>query len=129
MPQQNESDDSYADVLNPVDIEHRIRKISNRIAAGVKVCSTRYEEFLAANHAYELEYARAYLDYDGPAHEKRYAADIACEEKRHLRDVADAAYRYADRTAKALENELRAYQSVGASIRQMYSVAGRGEGS
>jgi hypothetical protein len=49
--------------------------------------------------------------------------------QRHERDVADAAHRFADRQARALENELRALQSVGASIRAMYGVAGRGEGA
>jgi hypothetical protein len=115
------------DVLNPVDIEKMIRNVSDRISNGVKVCSGRYETYLTADRAFDLAYAYAYMEHQGPAHEKRYAADLATEDERAARDVADAAYRYADRTARALENELRAYQSVGASVRAMYQVAGRGE--
>lgn len=118
-----------SDVLNPVDIEQAIRGIANRIAAGVKVCSDRYEAFLTADRDYDRAYAGAYMRHEGAAHEKKYAAELATHDERKARDVADAAYRYADRQHRALQDELRAYQSVGASIRQMYAVAGRGEGA
>ena len=117
------------EVLNPVDIEHRIREVANRISAGVKVVSDRYAAYLAAEHEYDQAFAAAYLNHDGPAHERKYVAELGTVNERKARDVADAAFRYADRTAKALESELRALQSVGASIRQVYGVAGRGEGS
>lgn len=115
--------------LNPEQIEAGIREVSNRIADSVKVCSERYKLFLAEDHAYDIAYARAYLGHPGPAHEKRFAAELATKAERAAKDVADAAYRYADRKARALENELRALQSVGASIRAMYAIAGRGEGA
>lgn len=111
--------------INPVDIESAIRKIADRIARGVLVCDERYRAHLDAQRDYDAAYARAYLEHDGPAHEKRYAAELATEQQRTARDVADAAYRYADRQAKALDAELRAWQSVGASVRAMYNVAGR----
>lgn len=115
------------DVLNPVDIENAIRGVADRIANSVKVCSDRYRDFLKADLEYDQAFARAYMTADGPAHEKKYAAELATSEERARRDVADAAYRHADRLAKALDSELRAYQSVGASVRAMYSVAGTGE--
>jgi hypothetical protein len=106
--------------MNPVAVESAIRETSNRIANGVKVCDERYRAFMAADHTYDIAYAKAYLSAEGPAHEKRYVADLDCQEERAARDEADAAYRYADRTAKALVDELRALQSVGASVRAMY---------
>lgn len=116
-----------ADVLNPVAIEAHIREISNRIAKSAGVCNERYKEFLQADGAYDHAYAVAYMAHKGPAHEKKYAAELETKDQREARDVADAAYRYADRLAKALESELRAYQSIGASVRAQYAVAGRGE--
>jgi hypothetical protein len=113
--------------MNPEQIEQSIRQVSNRIAEGVRVCSDKYRQFVDADREYDRLYAHAYLDADGPAHAKRYEAEIVTTDARERRDVADAAYRYADRTAKALDAELRAYQSVGASIRSMYQNAGRGE--
>lgn len=116
-----------SDPINPVQIETAIRETANRIAKGVRVCDERYLTFLTAAHALDVAYAHAYLGHDGPAHEKRYVAELATQSERAARDVADAAYRYADRQAKALDLELRAWQSIGASIRVQYTVAGRGE--
>lgn len=116
-----------ATIVNPVTVEQNIRTCSERITNGVMVCDERYRAFLAADRVYDAAYARAYTDHNGPSHEKRYAAELATQKEREARDTADAAYRYADRHAKALESELRAWQSVGASVRQMYGVAGRGE--
>ena len=109
---------------NPVDIEAAIRRCADRIADGVRVCDRTYRDFLTADHLYAVAFAHAYLTADGPAHERKYAAELATKDERTARDVADAAYRYADRTAKAIESELRAWQSVGASVRAMYAVAG-----
>lgn len=113
-----------SEVLNPVDIERAIRGCSDRIADGVTVCSERYAAFLTADRVYDVAFARAYMVHEGPAHEKKYGAELATQDERETRDVADAAYRHADRLARALEAELRAWQSVGASVRAMYSVAG-----
>lgn len=114
--------------MNPVSIEAAIREVSGRIADGVKVCDQRYRAYLQALHRYDVAYAQAWMNYAGPAHSKKYSAELSTQAERHDRDQADAVYRYADRTAKALEAELRALQSVGASVRAMYAVAGRGDG-
>lgn len=111
--------------LNPVQIEQVIRDASNRISSGVKVVSERYRDFLSADHVFDLAYAKAYRGADGPAHEKRYAAEEAVAVEREARDDADAAYRYSERQWKALSAELDAYRSIGASVRQAYSVGGQ----
>ena len=117
-----------SEVLNPVDIENRIRDTSQRIAAGVGVCSSAYRTYMRLDAEYDRAFARAYMAYDGPSHAKRYAAELATEDERTARDDADGAYRHAKNLADALSEELRAWQSVGASVRAMYAVAGRGEG-
>lgn len=116
------------DVLNPADIETAIRACSNRIGSGVRVCSDAYAEFLDADRAFDQAYARAYMAHEGAAHERKYAAELATAAERAKRDATDVAYRYSDRLARALENELRAWQSLGASVRSMYAVAGTGVG-
>lgn len=116
-----------SEVWNPAEVEARIREVSNRISKGVSVCDERYRVYLEADRVYDAAYAYAYMEHEGPAHERKYAAELATSGERKTRDEADAAYRYADRRARALENELRAMQSVGASIRAMYVTAGRGE--
>ncbi len=112
------------DVLNPVDIENGIRSCSDRIAASVRECSARYNAFLDADRAFDQAFAHAYLNADGPAHERKYAAELSTAGEREVRDRADAAFKYADRLAKSIELELRAYQSLGASVRTMYGAVG-----
>ncbi|MBF6368392.1 hypothetical protein IU469_22100 [Nocardia puris] len=114
---------------NPAKVESAIRECANRIAKGVTVCARTHAEALDADRAYDQAFARAYLAAEGPAHERKYHAELATVVERERRDVAEVAYRHADRQARALEAELRGLQSVGASIRQMFSVAGRGEGA
>jgi uncharacterized protein YaaN involved in tellurite resistance len=43
---------------------------------------------------------------------------------REARRVYDVAFKHAERTARALTEKLRAYQSIGASVRAMYSAPG-----
>ena len=115
--------------LNPVEIEQKISELSQRIAKGVMICSTAYENFLHADREFDLAYARAYLTSEGSIKDKEMHARLISADERMARDVAEVAYKKTDRTAKALESELRAIQSIGASVRAMYGVAGRGEGA
>lgn len=115
------------ELWNPAQIEQAIRVTSDRIAKGVAVCNKTYMEFLEADHAYDVAVARAFLNAEGSIDARKHQTTLTVIEGRQNRDTADAAYRYADRQAKALENELRAYQSINASIRSQYVVAGVGE--
>lgn len=107
-------------VLNPVDIEQAIRVCAERIHEGVKVVTRAEREAREKAREYDRAFARAYLAADGAAHERKYHAELATAAERDARDVAEVAYRFAERTAKAVEAELRAWQSVGASVRAMF---------
>lgn len=113
-----------SEVLNPVQIEQTIRETAQRIANGVKVVSDRHREFLRAEHIHDVAFAKAYLDAVGPAHEKRYQAELATATERESRDDADAAFRYSERQWRALSAELDAYRSIGASVRAAYATGG-----
>ena len=118
-----------SDVLNPVEAEGWIRKHADDIARGVVIVSNAHAAFVDADRAYDLAYARKYMAHEGPAHERRYAADLGTEQERVSRDAADVAYQHAKRTAKALEGPLMAAQSISKSVRSMYGAAGVGEGA
>lgn len=115
------------DMWNPVQVEEEIRDLAGRIAKNVDVCNALYVEFLEADRVYDLEYAQAYLDATGPVNERKYAAEVRTTRFRRARDVADAAFKLAQTRSRAMENQLSATQSIGASIRAQYGVAGRGE--
>lgn len=115
-----------ADVLNPVAVEQKILELSNRIAKSASICNERYLVRGETERAYEQAFAREYMAHEGPQQEKRYAATLATADEKEAADVAEAAYRYADRLAKALESELMAYQSVARSVGRMFNAAGVG---
>lgn len=117
-----------SEVLNPADLEAKIQEISRRIHEGVKVVTAAERDAREKRRVYDHAYAVAYMKHDGPAHEKRYAAEVETTEQRAAAEDAEVVFRHAERTARALENELRATQSIGASVRAMYA-GERGVGS
>ena len=108
------------EVLNPVDAERKIQELSDRIARGVGVITNAERETRAKKRAFDLAYAHAYKKAEGPVHERRYTADILTMAQREEADIADIAFKHAERTAKALEKELMAWQSINSSLRAMY---------
>lgn len=113
-----------SEILNPVQVEQNIRTLANNIARGVTVVSNTEATAREARRKYDVAFAFAYMDHNGPAHEKKYAAVVATQAEAEAADVAELAFRHAERTARALTEELRAWQSVGASVRAMYGAPG-----
>lgn len=111
-------------VHNPVDIEKRIEETVNRIAKGVSVVTAAERTAREKKRQFDLAYAHAYKRAEGPVHIRKYEADIATMPHREEADNAEIAFRHAERTAKALEKELLAWQSINSNIRAMYGAAG-----
>jgi hypothetical protein len=118
-----------SDVLNPADVEQSIREAANDIARGVVIVSNAEAKAREATRIYDRAYAAAYLAAEGPAHEKKYRAELATVGERDAMEIAELAFKHAERTARSLESKLRAFQSVGASIRTMFSGQMGGTGS
>jgi predicted transcriptional regulator len=107
--------------LNPVDIEAKIDEVKNRIANSVKVVSEREAEAKAKRTDFDAAFAHAYLAaQDYPAHERKYRALLATVDQRRAAEVAESAYRYAERKAHALDKELFAWQTISKSVVAMY---------
>ena len=116
--------------LNPVQVEQRILKLSNLIAEGVKQVTDHLRAYRQADAEYDRAKARAQLAAEGKTVADREAeVELATVTERDARDVAEVAYSHVNRRVKAFEKELDAIRSIGANVRQMYSVAGRGEGA
>jgi hypothetical protein len=97
-----------SDVLNPVDAETKIQELADRIAKGVGVVTAAERE------------SRAYKQAAGSIKERELTAEIQTMPFREEADNAEIAYRHAERTAKALEKELLAWQSINSNMRAMY---------
>lgn len=108
------------EVLNPADIEAAIRECSRRIHNGVQVVTDAEKDARRKRRLFDHAFAVAYMEHSGPAHEKKYAAERATTDDRAVAEDAEIVFRHAERTARAVESELRALQSIGASVRTMY---------
>ena len=111
-------------VHNPAAIEQRIEEISNRIAKGVSVVTNAERDARAKKRAFDLAYANAYKRAEGSIKDREYTADVQTMDKREEADNAEIAFKHAERTAKALEKELFAWQSINGNVRAMYGAAG-----
>ena len=111
-------------VHDPVAVEQKIEETKNRIAAGVKIVTAAERESRAKKRAFDLAYAYAYKHAEGSIKEREYQADIDTMPHREESDNADIAFKHAERTAKALDRELFAWQSILNSVRSMYNAAG-----
>ncbi len=108
------------EVLNPVDAEKKIQELSDRIARGVAVVTAAERESRARKRDFDLAYANAYKRAEGSIKDREYEADIRTMQQREAADNAEIAFKYAERTAKALEKELLAWQSINSNLRAMY---------
>lgn len=113
-----------AEVANPVTVEERMTYCSGKIHEGVSICDERYRLFLEADHAYDVAFAQAMVDQAGAIALRKYHAELATKKERKARDDAQAAYRYAERRARAFVDELGSWQSVNKSVLAMYGAAG-----
>lgn len=112
------------EIYNPVTVEQAIRDCSSRIGKGVKVVADRYKVYLKAKRDLDRAKAHAFLDYQGTQADKKHAAELATEKERDARDEAYEAYKYAKELAAALEDELRALQSINKSVNSAYNAVG-----
>jgi hypothetical protein len=119
----------HGDVLNPVEVEQTIWSVSNDIAKGVGVVSSAEQAASRARRVYDLAYASSYLAATGPAHEKKYRAEIDTAQERADAEIAEVAFEHAKRQMRALEGRLSAFQTISKSIVSMFGAAnyqGRG---
>lgn len=113
--------------LNPVQIERDLRETNDHIYKGVQVVSNAYADFLEAERDYKNAHAMAYLAAKGSIKDKEAQAEIATEDKRAARDVADVAYKRAKDMLRAVEGKQSALQTIAAGIRQAYAGSGHGQ--
>lgn len=113
------------EVLNPVEIETAIGKVTDEIAKGVRIVTDAEYKAATLRREYDRDFAMAYGAAEGSIPDRKYAAELATYEQRADAENAEIAFRHAQRTARGLERRLDALRSQGASVRAMYDVAGR----
>jgi len=116
-----------AEVLNPVAIEQAIREAVATVTEGVEQVTIRLSAFREAERKFDLKWAKTYMSSTGPVEQRKQTCIIETEEEKLALDLAEVAYKYADRRTRAAESTLSAYQTLSKSVTAMYQTAGRGE--
>ncbi|QDH93292.1 hypothetical protein QC999_gp58 [Microbacterium phage Cressida] len=114
-------------VLNPVEVEAAIRNAVETVTQGVDEVTVRLQTYRDAERVFEVAEATAYMRATGPVEERKRKALLATQMEREAMEVAEVAYKYAERRTRAAENTLSAYQTISKSVTAMYGAAGRGE--
>lgn len=116
----------YGDVHNPVDVEIKIEETKNRIAAGVQVITRAEKAAKEARTKFDHEFALAMGRATGPAVGHKYQATVETIEFRKIAEGAEIAFHHAERTGRALEKELYAWQSILNSVKATLGTVGVG---
>lgn len=111
-----------AEPMRPEQCEQALRVLRIRMARGVDVVGRLNEEAKACDREVTAAYTRGFLGHDGPQTEKRVVGLQAAEPAQEVADIAHAKLDYARCLLRALEYEVRVFQSVGASVRAAYAI-------
>lgn len=113
-------------VFTPPDIEKAIFDAAEEISNAADSMRAAHEDALRTDREYDRAYAFAYVDSDGPAHERRYRAEVHrdVQDARDARDAAEVTYKYFVSRSRAAERKLDALRSIGTSVRQTYNNTG-----
>ena len=118
--------DEEVPVLNPAESERWIREVKDRIAKGVRVVTSAEKEMKARKRDFDTAWAYAMQKAEGPEYLRKAEATIETMPHRARADDAEIAFKYAQRTAEALERELFAAMAINRNIISMYGAAGAG---
>lgn len=116
---------SNPEYLSPAAVDAAIADCVNRIAGMVKTVSEAEATASHERRLFDWAWAQATLRAEGSNAEARKAeVVIKTMTERAKAEVAEEAYRFAQRRARALEKELDGLRSQGVSIRAMYASVG-----
>jgi hypothetical protein len=111
-------------VRDPVKVEALIEDTKDRIAASVQIIDDAEQDMRTCRRAYDLAFATAMRDADGPEYVRKAKATITAMKAKEEADLAEIAFHHAQREARSLEKELFAWQSILNSVRSMWNATG-----
>ena len=108
--------------LNPVEIEAGLRKVARMNFLGIRIVTEAEKEARKKAAEYDRIHANACFNHQGPAYEKKWAAELHPDviAAREAKDVAEVAFKHAERRQRELGKQLDALRSIGTSVRESY---------
>jgi hypothetical protein len=100
-----------------LDAAAEVDRLSRLLDQGLAALRAHSAEFAVAEDAYRLAHARAYMSHDGPAHERKAAADLATSAERQRAHLADGMRQAALEAVRSRRAQISAVQSLLAADR------------
>ena len=124
----SELDGPEAEDLSPIRVEKRIQALVQSLSDALVEWRARYGQWKEAEREFDRAYAvaRIAVDPDVPYNDRKYHADVATMEQREVKEVAEGAFKYAEKRLEGVRSALSAWQSIGRSVNEAYRNAGRG---
>ena len=116
-----------AEDLSPIRVEQRIQELVKTLSIALMEWRERYGQWKDAEREFDKAYATARINVDSevPYNDRKYHADVATMEQREVKEVAEGAFKYAEKRLEGVRSALSAWQSIGRSVNEAYRNAGR----
>lgn len=120
------------EALNPLDVEAKLLELVETLSKSLVEWKRLYKNLKDCERGYDAAYAAARLaaaDAGVTPNDRKYHADLNPDvsQARKDKDEAEVLFKYAEERLRGVHAAIRAWQSVGTSVRQAYANAGRGE--
>ena len=121
------TDGAQAEDLTPVQVETRIRKLVDSLSDALVAWRKAFGQWKTAEREYDVAFATAKINVpsDVPYADRGHHATVETFKQRTAKDVAEEAFRYAEKRLDAVRSALSAWQSIGKSVTDAYRNAGR----
>ncbi len=121
------TDGPQAEDLTPIRVESRIQELVGSLSDALVAWKKAFGQWKKAEREYDVAFATAKINVssDVPYNDRGHHATVATVDQRTAKDVAEEAFRYAEKRLDAVRSALSAWQSINRSVQMAYQNAGR----
>lgn len=116
--------------MSPVEVERKLLELTGVLSKALANWKKIYNNHKKADHAYDQTVARVRIDVAreiSDRNERKYHVDTHADVIAAREDAifAETIFKYAEEELKGIHAAIRAWQSVGTSVRQAYATSGK----
>lgn len=112
--------------MNPNEVADEMRRMSGLLDKAITAVREQSVEYADAENQYRMAHAKAYLAYEGPAHARKAAADLATGDERYRAHLADGMRQAALEAVRSRRAQISALQSLLSAHREEAAFARTG---
>ena len=115
--------------MNPEQMRviQRLGEVSRLLDAATEDLAQLDEDAVIAKQHFEVEYARAFLQAEGPVDVRKHLATVQTSDARLTYELCYAKHRACKERMNTLRNQLSTGQTVSAALRHQFAAEGTGQ--